>query len=78
VRGTLTPVHPAAASPASRSDAALLTAKTATGSARDHSEISFAPSFWLRGEGKMRAYLTAAGMALGLVAVWAAPAPLLA
>jgi hypothetical protein len=32
----------------------------------------------LRGDGRMRTYLTAAGLALGLVAVWAALVPLFA
>ena len=46
--------------------------------ALDHSAISFAPAFCQGRRGPMRAYLTVAGMALGLVALWAALVPLLA
>ena len=36
------------------------------------------PSFYANGGRTMRAYLTATGMALGLLAVWAALVPLVA
>jgi hypothetical protein len=46
--------------------------------ALDHSPIRFVLFFATQERTSMRAYLTVAGMALGLVALWAALAPLLA